>query len=89
MAILDCYLKKNLASNGGYLDEVHWVVNTDNQEDIAYLDKLVNTSEKYKKIDLPSLGYNSVWEHAVESGPMYIKIDDDIVSPGAYLDLFR
>ena len=78
--ILDCYLKRNLASNGGFLDEVHWVVNTDKAHDIQYLDDLLETSDAYKKITLPSLGYNSVWEHAVERGPMYIKIDDDMVS---------
>lgn len=79
VAILDCYLKKNLASNGGFLDEVHWVVNTKNFEDINYLDKLVETSEEYRKITVPTLGYNSIWEHAVEAPHMYIKIDDDMV----------
>ncbi len=78
--ILDCYLKRNLASNGGFLDEVHWVVNTDKPEAMQYLDDLLETSDAYKKITLPSLGYNSVWEHAVERDHMYIKIDDDMVS---------
>lgn len=79
VAILDCYLKKNLVSNGGFLDEVHWVVNTENLEDIKYLDNLVETSEGFKKITVPTLGYNSIWEHAVEAPHMYIKIDDDMV----------
>ena len=79
VAVLDCYLKKNLVINGGYLDEVHWVVNTDILDDIHYLDRLVKTCEKYKKVVLPSLGYNSIWEHAVEREHMYIKIDDDMV----------
>lgn len=78
--ILDCYLKRNLASNGGFLDEVHWVVNTDKKQDIQYLDDLLETSIAYKKINIPSLTYNSVWEHAVERDHMYIKIDDDMVS---------
>lgn len=30
VSILDCYMKQNLVSNGGLLDEVHWAVNTDN-----------------------------------------------------------
>lgn len=80
VAILDCYLKKNLVSNGGFLDEVHWVVNTENLEDIAYLEKLVETSEEYKKITVPTMGYKSIWEHAVEAPQMYIKIDDDMVN---------
>ena len=79
VAILDCYLKKNLVSNGGFLDEVHWVVNTENEEDIRYLDGLVETSGWYKKIIIPLNGYNGIWEHAVEREHMYIKIDDDIV----------
>ena len=80
VTILDCYLKKNLVSNGGFLDEVHWAVNTENQEDLQFLDKLVETTDSYKKITIPAFGYNNIWEHAVEPEHMYIKIDDDIVT---------
>ena len=80
VSILDCYLKKNLVTSGGWLDEVHFVVNTDKQDDIKYLDGLITTSDLYKKIVLPKLGYNEVWSNAVEKKHMYIKIDDDIVS---------
>lgn len=80
VAILDCYIKKNLVTNGGFLDEVHFVVNTDKKQDIKYLDSLVKTEELYKKITLPELGYNSVWENSVDPEHMYIKIDDDMVS---------
>jgi hypothetical protein len=80
VAILDCYLKKNLVSNGGFLDEVHWAVNTKNEEDLRYLDELVKTTTSYKKVAIPISGYNSIWEHAVEPENLYIKIDDDIVS---------
>lgn len=79
VSILDCYMKQNLASNGGFLDEVHWAVNTENPESLQYLDELVKTSTGYKKIILPGLGFESIWEHAVEKGNLYIKIDDDIV----------
>lgn len=79
VSILDCYMKQNLVSNGGFLDEVHWAVNTDNQDSLNYLDELVKTSNGYKKIVLPSLGFESIWEHSVERGNLYIKIDDDIV----------
>lgn len=79
VSILDCYMKQNLASNGGFLDEVHWAVNTENPDSLQYLDELVKTSTGYKKIVLPSLGFESIWEHAVERGNLYIKIDDDIV----------
>lgn len=80
VSILDCYMKQNLVSNGGFLDEVHWAVNTENENDLKYLDGLVETSEEYKKIVLPNLGFDSIWEHAVERGSLYIKIDDDVVS---------
>lgn len=61
------------------MDEVHWVVNTENKESIRYLDGLVKTSDKYKKIKIPLDGFDGIWEHAVEREHMYIKIDDDIV----------
>lgn len=89
VAILDCYLKNNLVSNGGWLDEVHFVVNTDREEDVKYLDELVMTSELYKKITIPSLGYNEVWGNAVERNFMYIKIDDDIVRSFTFNDTSR
>lgn len=81
VAILDCYLKKNLVSNGGFLDEVLWAVNTHEAEDLKYLEELIKTSENYKKVDLPQDGYKAIWANAVEDGPMYIKIDDDMASP--------
>ena len=79
VAILDCYLKKNLVTNGGWLDKVRFVVNTDREEDIAYLDVLVDGEELYEKIVIPELGYNEVWKNGVDEENMYIKIDDDIV----------
>ena len=77
--ILDCYLKRNLVANGGFLDEVLWVANTNNEDDLKYLDDLVQTSKYYKNLTLIDLGYDSVWEHAVDDKNMFIKIDDDMV----------
>lgn len=79
VAILDCYLKRNLVENGGFLDEVHWVANTKNEQDLQYLDALIPTSPSYSRINLPELGFENVWEHAIESSNLYIKIDDDVV----------
>ena len=83
VAVLNCYLAKNLVANGGWLDEVHFVVNTEKTEDINWLDDLVNTRNEYKKVELGEAekgrnGYNAVWA-TVEEENMYIKIDDDIV----------
>ena len=82
IAILDCYLKKNLVTNGGFLDEVLFAVNTDNKADIQYLNQLVKTNKLYKKIKLPDgkLGYKEAWESSVVPEHMYVKIDDDMVS---------
>ena len=84
--ILDCYLRKSLVSNGGWLDAVHFVINTDDQADIAWIDEVVAQVEDYKKIELEEgtnpHKYGAVWAQAVESGPLYIKLDDDLVWMG-------
>ena len=81
--ILDCYLRKNLVSNGGRLDAVHFVVNTDDEADLAWIDQLVSQVEDYKAIRLEEgtdpRDYERVWAQAVESGHLYIKFDDDLV----------
>lgn len=77
--ILDCYLKRNLISNGGFLDEVLWVANTKKEEDLRYMDELVAGESLYRSLTLPELGYASVWEHAVDDKNMFVKIDDDMV----------
>ncbi|PGH05499.1 hypothetical protein AJ79_06806 [Helicocarpus griseus UAMH5409] len=80
--ILDCYLKRNLAVNGGWVDEVYWAPNTKSQDDLDWLDKLVPTSSQYKKlpIDTQKEGYARIWDNAItEPDTLYIKIDDDIV----------
>lgn len=67
-------------SNGGYLDEVHFMANTANEKDLEYLDFLLTTSEFYKKIESRKLNmFDEMWAHATQPGTMYIKIDDDIV----------
>ncbi|OTA60010.1 hypothetical protein K449DRAFT_423669 [Hypoxylon sp. EC38] len=80
--ILDCYMRQNLVSNGGYLDEVWFMVHTLNEDDIQWLRGFVNETAEYKFFDLgPCAGENfgCIWEFAVEKDVMYIKIDDDIL----------
>lgn len=50
--ILDCYLRRNLAVNGGMLDEVHFLLHTDEDKDKKWLQALVRQSkmEKYYKL---------------------------------------
>ncbi|EON63103.1 hypothetical protein W97_02330 [Coniosporium apollinis CBS 100218] len=80
VSILDCYLKRNLASNGGLLDEVIFLARTVNTEHLLWLDKLVDTSPSYRRHNLSfaERDYQSAYD-VCENGTMYIKIDDDIV----------
>ena len=82
--MLRCYLERNLVDNGGWLDEVHWVQNTDKKEDLDYLNEILASQPRYKMIDLSSegvgfIGYGFAWGH-LERGNLYMKIDDDVVS---------
>lgn len=79
--ILDCYLKKNLVSNGGYLDEVLFVALKSTEEDDAWLRNLLLTAEEYQMVMMKGNTYEEVWNHTVERNHMYIKIDDDLVCP--------
>jgi hypothetical protein len=87
--ILRCFLERNMVDNGGWLDEVHWVQNTDKKDDLAYLDEILASQPRYKKIDLSAegvgfIGYGFAWGH-LERGNLYLKIDDDVVSRPAGL----
>ena len=53
-------------------------MNTDHEDDIEWLDNLVEEEKLYRKITKPEMGYNHIWE-LVEKEHLYIKIDDDIV----------
>lgn len=74
--------QRNLKENGGLLDEVIFSINTDNQEDLAYLDELVQTNRKFIKFkstkEYTHGTYGGNWE-PVQAGNIYIKIDDDVV----------
>lgn len=78
--------QQNLKTNGGLLDEVIFLARTDDVEDLAFLDQLVDETPGYSKNDLRDknsrasrVTYGQAWEIG-ERGVMYIKIDDDIVS---------
>ncbi|KAI0441824.1 hypothetical protein F4803DRAFT_403069 [Xylaria telfairii] len=82
--ILDCYLQQNLASNGGYLDEVWFMVHTEDQDDIAWLNGLVKENQAYKTVGNDDCNQNNqkygcLWKYATADNTMYIKLDDDIV----------
>ncbi|SPO03166.1 uncharacterized protein DNG_05848 [Cephalotrichum gorgonifer] len=79
--VLDCYLKRNLRENGGVLDQVIFSVRTDDVDDLAYLDALIDTHPKYAKY-VSGSGYKRYvgsWEAVKNPQAIYIKIDDDVV----------
>ncbi|KAJ8124772.1 hypothetical protein O1611_g8869 [Lasiodiplodia mahajangana] len=79
---LDCYLQQNLALNGGYLDEVWFMVHTDIAEDLTYLDKLIEQRPQYKIVmpgECQGFNYACMWNPVVEDNTIYVKIDDDII----------
>ncbi|KAF4980554.1 hypothetical protein FZEAL_3489 [Fusarium zealandicum] len=80
---LRCYLERNMVDNGGWLDEILWIVNTQNKEDLAYLDEIVASNPaRHKKVipeeNLATYTYWKAWRH-LERGKYYVKIDDDIL----------
>ncbi|EXJ68756.1 uncharacterized protein A1O5_07687 [Cladophialophora psammophila CBS 110553] len=79
--ILQCFLQRNLVDNGGWLDEIHWVKNTDNRKDLAYLEEILASSSRYKMVEVEGVGfvgYGLAWTQ-LEPGNLYVKIDDDVV----------
>jgi hypothetical protein len=62
------------------LDEIIFVVRTDDEDDLQYLEDLLPTVPEYKKYEAKGRGgkYKDAWD-VVEKGTMYIKIDDDVV----------
>ncbi|EOD46819.1 hypothetical protein UCRNP2_6448 [Neofusicoccum parvum UCRNP2] len=80
VSILDCYLKRNLARNGGFLDEVIFLARTEIEADLAWLDALVADEPAYTRHDLQFEGIDYATAYDVcENGTMYIKMDDDLV----------
>ena len=74
-----------MADNGGWLDEVLWIINTDDQSDLEYLDEILSRyPTRFKSLRIPggnlwSNTYYKAWQQ-LERGKYYVKIDDDIVS---------
>ncbi|OAA34324.1 hypothetical protein NOR_08540 [Metarhizium rileyi] len=82
VSILDCYLKRNLATNGGLLDEVIWLQRTSDEEDLTLLDRLLESEPQYSRrtIDGGADAHNFANSYdVIDNDYMYIKIDDDVV----------
>ena len=79
--VLDCYLQRNLKANGGLLDEVIFVVHTDIQEDLDYLETLVPRRAEYSKYEVKGTyrWLAGSWEPVTDPDAVYVKIDDDVI----------
>jgi hypothetical protein len=85
-AILDCYLQRNLALNGGYLDKVVFVPEMGTEEELDWLSALVSSTPGYYLLESPGEGYvdNQVstfgpaWTFA-QTGPLYIQMSSETV----------
>lgn len=81
LSILDCYLKRNLVRNGGWLDEVLWIIRTDSEADQKYLHDLVEATPEYVSRIVRTKEeriYRNLYSDC-RSDTIYVKIDDDVV----------
>lgn len=95
--ILDCYLRRNLVSNGGMLDMVQFVVHTRNKADQRWLQNLVRRDHLEGQYQLQledtdrsgwkqwGKGFSQIWKNLTDPDTIYVKIDDDIVSSSLVL----
>ncbi|KAJ6436314.1 retrovirus polyprotein [Purpureocillium lavendulum] len=63
--------------------EIPWVVNTDNADDLGYLDEIIKSNPAVRrKLVIPGeklwvYSYYKAWQR-LDRGKYYVKIDDDI-----------
>ena len=85
--VLNCYLQKNLVVNGGWLEEVRFVVNTDRSDDLAWISRTTESVPGYTMVQVESgtdhHDYERLWKEGIHHKDryqhMYIKFDDDLV----------
>ncbi len=72
--------QRNLVENGGILDEVIFVAKTDNEDDLSYLEQLIQSSDKFSAEyhNEKGLDFSQMYS-ACKRGNIYVKIDDDVV----------
>ena len=84
VSILDCYLQRNLVRNGGWLDEVMWVMRTNKTSDIVYIDELTDQVPEYSQHHVFDEEQDEIKParkayKLCHPNTLYIKIDDDIL----------
>lgn len=98
-SVLNCYVQRNLKSNGGLLDEVVWIEGTDEQRELDWLRSIVKETPGYRTWSIPDFvnqevkaerhyqhAYNIANEEKHPGEVVFVKIDDDIVSSTTLLD---
>ncbi|KAJ5225164.1 hypothetical protein N7468_006389 [Penicillium chermesinum] len=73
--ILDCYLRRNLVQNHGFLDKVVFIPQTDDKASLEWLYSIVSRTEEYA---IAPSGHEMDWKIA-HGDNMYIRIDGDTV----------
>jgi hypothetical protein len=79
--ILHCYLEQNLVDNGGVLSSVMFLTKTNDIEDLAYVDSIIEKHPgRFFRKDIKSIGW-TFKDHYQSLIPdqYYFKLDDDIV----------
>ena len=84
--ILDCYLQRNLALNGGFLDKVIFVPETGREEHLGWLSALISSTPGYFLLGPPGEGsmdeqvsaFGRAWTLA-QTGPMYVQISSETI----------
>jgi len=85
---LDCYLQRNLVKNGGWLDEVNFLIHTDDEEDVAWVEELISQHSQFTASYVATWEWAQIWKkHMSRSDTIYIKMDDDVVSICFYTPL--
>lgn len=74
--ILECYMRRNLVKNGGWLDSVVWIIHTQVQNDIDFLEKVINEVPEYSQHIVQT--YDKAYLN-LDPDTTYVKIDDDVV----------
>jgi hypothetical protein len=84
VSILDCYLQRNLVRNGGWLDEVMFIMHVNRTVDIVYLHDLTDSvpeytlHEVYTQEEDDRKPFSEAYK-LCKPDTLYVKIDDDII----------
>ncbi|KAK5047167.1 hypothetical protein LTR84_007110 [Exophiala bonariae] len=85
VSILDCYLQRNLVRNGGWLDEIMFIMHVNRTQDIVYLHDLTDNVPEYTLHEIYGEEEEDNRKPFSEAyklckpGTLYVKIDDDLL----------